>query len=497
MSSTPLVLFDFDGTLADSIPAVCVATNAVLARYGRDPISESDTLEGMRHETTQRIRELIDENDPGVLESARTAFYRELEKHHHAVSLEPGMIDLVRALRRRGWKTGVVSNNSSEAIKGILAADASLFDMVLGEFDMENRKPHPEGLLKAIQLAGGTPVATAYIGDGDTDSEAARRAGVFSVGVTWVHRRYGASVPSGFPRLAPDAPGVHQELDRWFKLITPLLADGQPDPVQGVLPGTARTGVAPRTRRLIFMRHCESRANEQGILAARQDFPLSDRGTADARLIAQRFFSGGGGAGFDATAVIDAKPASVPVPAAAGSPASVPTNVSASVPVPATAGSLFSPRIDRIFCSPLTRAQQTAQPFAAHTGLPVMTVPALIEHDLGVFSGLTFAQTDAHPDYRHDKTKRWNWKPDGGESYQEIYERLLPFFFALMTDPFEGTTLCVTHAVTMRMIEAFLSNTIPRYPVKYAGNGEMWEVDFSGPGREHTIRKLRFLDKQR
>jgi len=299
---------------------------------------------------------------------------------------------------------------------------------------------------------------------------------------------------------------VHRELDRWFKLITPLLKDAQPDPVQGVLPGTARTSAvgqtipAPRTRRLIFMRHCESRANEQGILAARQDFPLSDRGTADARLIAQRFFSSGGGAGLDATdatAEIDAKPASVPVPAAAGSPASVPTNVSASVPVTAAAGSLFSPRIDRIFCSPLTRAQQTAQPFAAHTGLPVMTVPALIEHDLGVFSGLTFAQTDAHPDYRHDKTKRWNWKPDGGESYQEIYERLLPFFFALMTDPFEGTTLCVTHAVTMRMIEAFLSNTIPRYPVKYAGNGEMWEVEFSGPGREHTIRKLRFLDEQR
>ena len=191
---------------------------------------------------------------------------------------------------------------------------------------------------------------------------------------------------------------------------------------------------------IYFIRHTQSEANFKGILASRQDYPLTEKGRQEAIVIASEFKD--------------------------------------------------IAQLDRIFCSPLIRAQQTAQPIAEAFGLDIEKDERITEQDLGVFSGMTYAELDDCPDYMHDRSERWEWIPEGGgESYEMIANRLEPFFQSL--ESLEGNSiLSVTHAVTLRLIKATLEQTLPDYPRDIARNGEVWKVQFTGLGNIHEVESI-------
>ncbi len=187
---------------------------------------------------------------------------------------------------------------------------------------------------------------------------------------------------------------------------------------------------------MYFLRHAESEANARDVLAGRLDYPLSPRGRADAEAVALAF-----------------------------SPAHP---------------------VDAIISSPLRRARQTAEPFARIFRLPLEVNEALIEQDMGVFAGKTYAEAEADPAYERDKSRRWGWVPPGGESYSAIANRLRPFF-ARLDERRESRIVVVTHAVTLRLILALLRDILPAYPTTLARNAEIFETDYAGIGRKHDI----------
>jgi len=191
---------------------------------------------------------------------------------------------------------------------------------------------------------------------------------------------------------------------------------------------------------IYFIRHAQSEANLKDILASRQDFPLTEKGRQEAVLIASEFKD--------------------------------------------------IAQLDRIFCSPLIRARQTAQAIATAFGLNVETDERITEQDLGVFSGMTYAELDDRPDYMHERSTRWKWIPaGGGESYEMIANRLEQFFQSLESLA-GGSILFVTHAVTLRMVKAILEQTLPDYPREIAKNGEIWKVQFTGLGDIHEVESI-------
>ena len=191
---------------------------------------------------------------------------------------------------------------------------------------------------------------------------------------------------------------------------------------------------------IYFMRHAQSEANLKDILASRQDFPLTQKGRQEAAVIASEFKD--------------------------------------------------IAQLDRIFCSPLIRARQTAQAIATAFGLNVETDERITEQDLGVFSGMTYAELDDRPDYMHERSNRWKWIPrGGGESYEMIANRLEQFFQSLESLA-GGSILFVTHAVTLRMVKAILEQTLPDYPREIAKNGEIWKVQFTGLGDIHEVESI-------
>lgn len=199
-------------------------------------------------------------------------------------------------------------------------------------------------------------------------------------------------------------------------------------------------------KRLFFIRHGESEANAKDILASRNDFHLTDSGRRQARDIADKFCE--------------------------------------------------ENKLDLVVTSPLARAMETADPFVVKSSSPLIIRDEIIEQHLGRFSGMTYAELEAEPEYCHDRTARWDWIPEGGgESYRMIAARVNTYFEWLKTRP-ERMILTVTHAVTLRLIKAVLENTLPEYPREIAKNGEIWDVDYNGLKRSHFIKSCFYSEIQ-
>ncbi len=190
--------------------------------------------------------------------------------------------------------------------------------------------------------------------------------------------------------------------------------------------------------RMYIIRHAESEANVAHVFAGQMDYPLSDKGKQDAILIAQWFTS------------------------------------------------RFT--LKSIYCSPLLRARQTAQPFRISRSIPFVEDQRLAEQNLGIFQGTTYEDAKKNPLYIKDSMQRWEWQVPSGESYKDMAIRIESFFSTL--DPNQADCLIVTHGAAMRIMRGVLENTLPIYPERIPSNGEIWEIDFKGIGKSHEIKSL-------
>jgi phosphoglycolate phosphatase len=87
---------------------------------------------------------------------------------------------MVEALRERGLTLGIVSTKFRYRIEQILRRETLLqyFQVVIGGEDVEEHKPHPEGLFKAVERLQCSPASIVYVGDSVADAELAKRAAV-------------------------------------------------------------------------------------------------------------------------------------------------------------------------------------------------------------------------------------------------------------------------------------------------------------------------------
>jgi len=176
-----VVLFDLDGTLADTAPDLAFALNRTLEKHGRAPLPLEVIRPHVSHGGIALIRFGFQiEQDHPEFETYRQdllAFY--LENIHRETRLFPGMEEVLTRLEHHHIAWGIVTNKPSWLTDPLMAAmglTGRAACIVSGD-TTANSKPHPEPIHHGCNLAGGSAAQCLYVGDAARDIEAGRTAG--------------------------------------------------------------------------------------------------------------------------------------------------------------------------------------------------------------------------------------------------------------------------------------------------------------------------------
>lgn len=181
------MLFDFDGTLADTAPDLAAAVNRVRSENGHPPLP----LERLRPFASAGARGLVHAAFGVKPEDAEYASLRETFLEFYAeqvcerTRLFPGMRELLRELQSRDIRWGIVTNKATRFTERLVAALELVPDCVVCGDTTAHLKPHPAPMLHAAQQLKLPCADCCYLGDDLRDMQAARAAGMRAVAVEW------------------------------------------------------------------------------------------------------------------------------------------------------------------------------------------------------------------------------------------------------------------------------------------------------------------------
>jgi phosphoglycolate phosphatase len=186
------VIFDLDGTLADTAGDMALAIKRTLADFGLPP-HRQDVVRGMVGNGLKKLVERAFARHGVTLDAAahEKAFARLLE-HYSADPCEysklyPGTRATLEALNAAGIECAVLTNKHEPIARDVLQGlgIAGLFKAVHGERSGFPRKPDPASALGLIEALGATPETTLLVGDRETDLKTARAAELRAILVTY------------------------------------------------------------------------------------------------------------------------------------------------------------------------------------------------------------------------------------------------------------------------------------------------------------------------
>ena len=179
------ILFDLDGTLADTAHDLAYALNSVLKEQGLAPLPFETIRPVVSHGGIALIKLGFGiEQDNSEFEPLRQRLldiYR--DNIARETTLFPGMAELLDNIENSDRNWGVVTNKPSwltEPLMEALGLTGRAACIVSGD-TCNNRKPHPEPILHGCELAGSHAEQCLYVGDAERDIEAGRRAGLHTI----------------------------------------------------------------------------------------------------------------------------------------------------------------------------------------------------------------------------------------------------------------------------------------------------------------------------
>jgi HAD superfamily hydrolase (TIGR01509 family) len=175
LSGLRAVLFDFDGTLAPSLPLWVEAYHIALSTFGVT-LTEAEVLRRCFFRDWAEVAA-----DLGVCTAVelQTEVDRGLQQSFVAAQLFPLARDVIEGCRDQGLRTALVTSSPRTLIDGVVSRLGihGLFDFVICGGEVANYKPHPEPVLRTLQALECAPHAAVMIGDSAADILAGKAAG--------------------------------------------------------------------------------------------------------------------------------------------------------------------------------------------------------------------------------------------------------------------------------------------------------------------------------
>ncbi len=186
-SRAPLaILFDLDGTLADSVDLILGAFRHTFNTHLGSVPADQAWIAGMGTPLSSQIRALV--ADEALIEPM-TATYRDWQNEHHDMLLREfqGVRETLSLLHDRGHDMALVTSKATGAAKRALRLMGveTLLSHVVGLDSTTSHKPDPEPVLHALAQLRRKPGDAIFVGDSPHDIAAGNAAGVFTVAALW------------------------------------------------------------------------------------------------------------------------------------------------------------------------------------------------------------------------------------------------------------------------------------------------------------------------
>jgi len=181
MKSIEAIIYDVDGTLLDTREWILSAFENSIKNFN------------FPHKTRDEISKFIGQSLESCYENlaprgdVETMIKSHKDFQHQRMELVRPFPNLIKLLEsQKHLKQGLVSSRVGDLEWSLQKVEiADYFDCVIGAKDVENKKPHPEPVLKALEALKASPEATVSIGDGAADIEASKAAGIrVLIGIT-------------------------------------------------------------------------------------------------------------------------------------------------------------------------------------------------------------------------------------------------------------------------------------------------------------------------
>ena len=185
MSKINTIVFDFDGTIADTNQIILDSWQAVYRAYTGENGPEDYIISTFGEPLYASMKAAFPNHD---VEETVT-IYREFQKtiFRDEIKAFPGMAELIKELKAEGYKLGIATARLREStLVGIDAMGIGEYiDALVTVEDTEKHKPDPEPVLICMEKMGSTAEETLMVGDSDFDMGSGNQAGVITVMVGW------------------------------------------------------------------------------------------------------------------------------------------------------------------------------------------------------------------------------------------------------------------------------------------------------------------------
>ena len=182
----PVLLFDLDGTLLDSLADITRCGNEALALSGLPLHTQKEYQGYIGNGARLLVQRMLAPKDRPAYEEQVYANYMRIYEGLCAQGCNPfpGVLDMLRTLQKAGFLTAVISNKPDSQTRLVWESTfGNTLDLAQGQLEGVPTKPDPAGPREVLRRLDG--VCAAYIGDSEVDMQTGKNCGFYTIGVTW------------------------------------------------------------------------------------------------------------------------------------------------------------------------------------------------------------------------------------------------------------------------------------------------------------------------
>lgn len=213
------LIFDLDGTLADTVPAISEAVNMALNMLGFPSRTEEEIRSfigrGPRHLISEALPQKQKDEDPSLIDRALALYDKAYaETYMHTDKMYDGMLEAILELSKY-YRIAILSNKQDEYVKALAdqLLPSGICEIACGTLNGVPAKPDPHTALKLAEQLGVSPHDCMLIGDSEIDIITAENAEFDILSVSWGYCSKNKLIFKG----AQDIVNTPEELLEYFK----------------------------------------------------------------------------------------------------------------------------------------------------------------------------------------------------------------------------------------------------------------------------------------